>query len=86
MTCLTKSPDIFFLSYAKGEQHMRYGDVDSHQNTEIATSDRLRCQFEKEGGSLLEIVTGNSKSGFKYCLVEQDEFGGARSVSLWSLE
>lgn len=65
---------------------MRYGDVDSHQNTEIVTQNRLNCQFEKEGGSLLEIISGGSTTGFKFCIVEQDEFGASRSVSMWNLQ
>lgn len=65
---------------------MRYGDVDSHQNTEIQTHNKLNCNFEKEGGSLLELISGTNNAGFTFCLVEQGEFEGARSVSMWKLQ
>lgn len=64
---------------------MRYGDVDSQQNNEIVSKAKLNCQYEKEGASMIQVLSGTSKGGFRYCMVEQDEFGGVRSISVWSL-
>ena len=84
ITCLTQSPDIFFLSFGRGETMARYGDVDSHQNNQIAASTQLRLNYAREGSSVVEILRGEPTTGFTFCLVEQDEAGNG-SLGIWNL-
>ena len=84
ITCLTQNPDIFFLSFGKGERLARYGDVDSHQNTVINSSTPLNLNYHREGNSVVEILKGEPTKGFNFCLVEQDE-AGSGSLGVWNL-
>jgi hypothetical protein len=85
ITCLTNSPDIFFLSYGQNEPLPRYGDVDSHQNVQVKSQDVIRMNFGKYSGkSILQVLKGNEINGFDYCLAEQDAQGNSW-ITKWKL-
>jgi len=85
ITCLTTNPDIFFLSYGQNEQYPRYGDVDSQKNVQIQTQNPVRTNYGKYSGkSILQILSGNEKSGFDYCIAEQDGKGNSW-ITKWAL-
>lgn len=70
ITCLTKNPDIFFLSLGHGESHPRYGDVDSHQTRTLNCEKSLNMNYKKEGSDIVQILSGKSNGGFSYVTVE----------------
>lgn len=64
---------------------MAYCGVDDRGLEAIVTSKAsIGLSYEKRGGEIVQILSGNPKSGFKFALLENDPKSSAFHLSLWS--
>lgn len=87
ITCLTDTPDIFFLSFGKDDPQAHFADIDETQTKKIVNrgSSILHLNHTRLYGNLFQILSGLSRSGFMYAGVESGA-KGPTVISLWSFE
>lgn len=85
ITSYCDSPDIHFLTFEKNSSKMHYSGVDDRGLQEVSTSKtNIGLSYDKRGAEIVQILSGNPSSGFKFALLENDTKGSAFHLSLWS--
>ena len=85
LTCLTNQPDIFFLSFGKAEDTVRFGDVDSNKNHAIVCPKKPSMNFEKTGNQVSQILGGSNTEGFRFATVAQGQ-SKTPSIEIWGFQ
>jgi hypothetical protein len=80
-SCLSESPDIYFLSLGQGDAQCKMGDVDAQEALPVYANSSLKLKFEKQGNHVAQIMTGSPGTGFSFATVHQDR--DQRAIALW---
>jgi hypothetical protein len=62
ITCLTDSPDIYFLSFGQQDSKVHFADIDETETTPLsAENDKTHLlEYDRRYGSLFQVVSGLS--------------------------